>query len=44
MRPVIQSPSIRRLRGEWVRSNQQKANLFAEYLESTFQPYEKRNI
>lgn len=43
MRPIVQIPPIRKVNGEWSRSNQQKAGLFVEHLERTFQPYENRN-
>ena len=39
-RPKMQNPPLRQLDGTWVRSNQEKANLFADHLENTFQPYD----
>jgi hypothetical protein len=39
-RPKMQNPPLRQADGTWARSNQEKANLFANHLENTFQPYD----
>ena len=39
-RPILQNPPIRNANGSWAKSNEQKANRFAEHLERTFQPNE----
>lgn len=39
-RPVTSMPPIRSTDGTWARSNEQKANRFAEHLENTFKPNE----
>lgn len=38
-RPVMQVPPIRKENHKWARSNQEKAEIFAEYLEKTFKPH-----
>lgn len=38
--PIIQIPPIKVNNGSWVRSNEQKAEAFADYLEAIFQPNE----
>lgn len=38
-RPIMQIPPIRLLDGKWARSNKEKAQRFAEHLETIFQPY-----
>lgn len=37
-RPITQIPPIRKLDGSWARSNEQKANTFAEHLVEIFKP------
>jgi hypothetical protein len=38
-KPKIQAPPIKKEDGTWARMNEQKAELFAEHLTDTFQPY-----
>jgi hypothetical protein len=37
-RPITQVPPIRKADGQWTRSNSDKAETFAEHLESRFLP------
>jgi len=37
-RPLIQVPPLRNINGDWVRRNDEKAELFAQYLAAVFQP------
>jgi hypothetical protein len=42
-RPVVHIPPIRREGGSWARNDEQKAKLFADYLEQIFQPDEQQS-
>lgn len=42
-RPITQTPPIRKEDGSWARNEQQKAELFADYLEETFQPLPRQS-
>ena len=42
-RPIMQVPPLKAPNGEWVRKNNQKADLFASYLEETFHPHDTEN-
>ena len=37
-RPQTQSPPLKNYNGQWARSNEEKASLFSEHLETTFTP------
>jgi len=39
-RPIVNAPPIRKLDGTWARSNQKKADLHVDHLESVFQPHD----
>lgn len=41
-KPTTQIPPIQNGNGTWAKSNKQKADVFAEYLEQTFKPNEKQ--
>jgi len=41
-RPTMQTPPIRTTDGKWARSNEQKAQRFADHLEHIFQPHESQ--
>lgn len=43
-RPIAHIPPIQQENGSWARSNKQKAEIFAEHLENTFQPNEVEQI
>lgn len=38
-KPITQIPPIKTANGQWARSSKHKAEVFANYLEETFQPY-----
>jgi hypothetical protein len=42
-RPVLHIPPIRKEDGSWARNDEQKAELFAEYLEQIFKPTEQQS-
>lgn len=42
-RPVVAIPPIRKPDGSWARTDEEKANLFAEYLEEVFTPFPAYN-
>ena len=42
-RPIAPIPPLRKGR-KWAKSNKEKADMFAEHLEGTFQPYENRVV
>jgi len=39
-RPIIMCPPIRKINGDWARSNLEKCDVFASYLEEVFKPNE----
>jgi hypothetical protein len=42
-RPVVHIPPIRREDGSWTRDDEQKAELFADYLEQVIKPKEQQS-
>ena len=42
-RPIAHIPPVKTSEGNWAKSSQEKANIFAEYLEVVFQPYEDKD-
>jgi hypothetical protein len=42
-RPVVHIPTIRKEDGSWARDDEQKAELFADYLEQIFKPNEQQS-
>ena len=42
-RPIAHIPPVKNREGNWAISTQERANLFAEYLEGVFQPYEDKD-
>lgn len=41
---MIQKPHLKKSDGTWVKSNQKKANIFADHMENNFQPHEIKNV
>jgi hypothetical protein len=43
-RPTLHIPPVRKHDSKWARNNKEKAETFADHLEKTFQPHEKRTM